>query len=271
MNETLPKRIGLLAGSGDIPVYFARQARDKGIKLVSIAFSDDIDARLAPYAEKNYSIPIGRAGKIYQTLKDENVADLIILGKVEKSLIFKLQLFDFQALKFLARLKNKEDKTVMTGIIQTLENDGFKVLDQRECLKEIFPGAGLLTRNRPSPGEMEDIRFGIPLARKMADLEIGQTLVVKNKTVIAVEAIEGTDRALERGCALARDRAVAIKVSRTEQDFRYDCPGVGPETVRTLVRGRASVLALEAGRIMLIDQAETVRIADEAGLSILCV
>lgn len=265
------QRIALVAGAGDVPVYFARKAYESGIKLVSIAFSDEIAATLQPYSEKSYSIAIGQTGRIYDTLKKESVKDIMIMGKVEKSLIFKQRAFDLQGVKFLARLKTSEDKALMVGIIRILEEDGFTVLSQRDYVREIFPPKGVLTKRKPSKKEMEDVEFGFPIARKMADMEIGQTLVVKNKTVVAVEAVEGTDRALERGCALAKDKAVAIKISRTDQDYRYDSPGAGPNTIRILAEGGASVLALEAERIMLIDQTQTVKLADKAGLSIICV
>jgi hypothetical protein len=269
MAET--QRIGLIAGSGESPVYFARKAAQKGIRVVAIAFSKEIGAGLIPYAEKNYAIGIGQTGKIFQTLKNENIRDIIIMGKVDKGLIFKPQLFDLQAIKFLAKLKNQEDKTVMVSIIQALEDEGFHVLDQRECLREIFPAQGVLTRRKPSGKEMEDVEFGLPIVRAMADMEIGQTLVVKNKTVVAVEAVEGTDAALLRGCELSRGECVAIKFSRTHQDYRYDCPGIGPDTIRVLAAGRARVLAVEAERIMIINQSEVVRLADEAGITVLSV
>ncbi len=271
MLDLKERRIGLIAGSGDIPVYFADKASKNGACLISIGFSEDIRSRLAPFSSKHFSIGIGQTGKILQTLRNESISELIIMGKVDKALIFKPQMFDFQALKFLTGLRNREDKTVMEGIIHGLEDAGFRVLDQREALREIFPAKGMLTRRKPGKKELEDIEFGFPIAKRMADMEIGQTLVVKNQTVVAVEAVEGTDRALERGCQLSKGKAVALKVSRSEQDYRYDCPGVGPQTIETLIQGGASVLALEAERIMVANQEEVVRLANEKGLSIVCV
>lgn len=269
MSLQTTQRIGLLSGSGEIPVYFAQKAHQNGIKLIAISFTDEIASQLAPFVEKNYSISIGRSNKIFKTFREEKIQELLILGKVEKSVILRPQLFDLRALKFFKQLKNKEDKTVMLGVIREMELEGFRVLDQREFLVEIFPDAGVLTRRKPSSLEMEDIQFGMPIAKKLADMEIGQTILVKNKIVCAVEAIEGTDRALERGCSLARKKGVAIKVSRTNQDYRYDCPCVGPKTIEGLVQGKASVLALEAGRVMVSQQSKTVELADRGGLSII--
>ncbi len=263
-------RVGIIAGAGDIPVYFAQKAFAENVELVSIGLSKEIETRLAPFSASHYSIGVGRAGKIYDALKKENVVDLIILGKVEKSLIFKPQLFDFQTVKFLAKLRNREDKTVMVALIEALEDEGFQIMDQRQCMPEMFPGEGVLTKRAPTKNEIEDVEFGLSLARKLADMEIGQTIVVKNKSVVAVEGVEGTDKALERGCELAKGKAVAVKVSRTGQDYRYDCPGVGPATVQTLARGGASVLALEAGGVMIVEREKTVALANEARLSIVC-
>jgi UDP-2,3-diacylglucosamine hydrolase len=271
MSQTQPSRIGLIAGAGEIPVYFARKASKNGVRLVSIGFTDDIQSQLAPFAEKSYSIGVGKTSKILNTLKDENIREVMILGKVDKSVIFRLQLFDMRTLKFLKNLKNKEDKTLMLGVIEEMEKEGLRVLDQREFLREIFPPQGVLSRRQPSKDEIQDIEFGLPIAKKLADMEIGQTLVVGNKTVIAVEAIEGTDRAIERGCALAKGNAVVVKVSRTDQDYRFDSPGVGPKTIEGLVNGGAKVLALEAERVMMVDQPRVVEMADQAGLSVVCV
>ena len=156
-------------------------------------------------------------------------------------------------------------------MINEIEKEGFNVLDQKELLGEVFPKQGVLTQRKPSIEEMEDIKFGIPIAKTLADMEIGQTIVVKNKTVVSVEAIEGTDKALDRGCELSRGKCIAIKVSRTNQDYRYDVPGIGSLTMESLISGGASVLAVEAGRVMIVDQEKVVEMADRAKISLVCV
>jgi len=145
------------------------------------------------------------------------------------------------------------------------------VLDQMEYMKELYPGKGVLTRRQPSEKEMADIEFGFPIARYMADQEIGQTLVVKNKAVIAVEAVEGTDQAIERGCGLGQGGCAVIKVSRTSQDYRFDSPGIGTQTLERMIQGKASVVAVEAGRIMIVELDKVVEQADRAGISIVCI
>lgn len=271
MKDNIEQRIGLIAGSGEIPKIFARKALKNGIKVISISMTKEIGEGLAPHVQKDYSIWIGRPQKIIDTFRSENVSQLLLAGKFEKKMVFQLQMFDLKALKFLGRLATRQDKAILEEGILFAEEEGFTVLDQRQYINELFPGKGILTRKKPGKMEMEDVNFGVSIARYMADQEIGQTIVVKNKTVIAVEGVEGTDLAIERGCDLANGKCVAIKVSRTNQDYRYDCPGIGPKTVETLVKGNASVLALEAERVMVIERERVVAMADEAGLSIICV
>ncbi|MCH2389424.1 MAG: UDP-2,3-diacylglucosamine diphosphatase LpxI [Nitrospinales bacterium] len=265
------KKIGLLAGAGEVPAHFAKQPAQKGIRVVAVSFSDEIHTKLEPMVEKAYSIGIGKPGKIFKTFKDENVTDLVMLGKVDKKIIFRPSFFDLRAIKFFKSLISQEDKTLLLGVIKEIEKEGFNVLDQKELVGEVFPGKGILTERKPSVKEMEDIKFGIPIAKKLADMEIGQTIVVKNKTVVSVEAIEGTDKALERGCELSHGKCVAVKVSRTNQDYRYDVPGIGPLTMERLINGGASVLAMEAGRVMVVDQEKVIDMANRAKISIACV
>jgi DUF1009 family protein len=257
MNTLVAQRIGLIAGAGEIPVYFAKKAHEDGIRIVSVSFTDEIDARLKPFVEKNYSISLAKSGKIFKTLEEENIKDILIIGKVEKKMIFKPQLFDLETLKIMTSMsfQTHQDKTVMLKIIEEIESRGFKVLDQMQWMKELYPGKGVLTRRQPTEKEMADIEFGFPITRYMADQEIGQTIVVKNKTVIAVEAVEGTDLTIERGCELGQEKCAVIKV----------------QTIERMIRGKASVIAVEAGRIMIVERDKVVEQADRAGISIVCV
>ena len=162
-------RIGLIAGSGAVPIYFARKASQLGMKIVSVGFSEEIQNGLAPFSEKSYFIGVGQAGKILETFQQNDIKDLLILGKVEKSIIFKLQKFDLKALKFLKNIVTNEDKVLLLGMIGELEKEGFKVLSQKEFLADIFPAKGNLTLRAPNKKELADIEFGLPIARKLAD------------------------------------------------------------------------------------------------------
>jgi UDP-2,3-diacylglucosamine hydrolase len=267
--DSTREKIGLIAGSGEVPIYFARKASQLGMRIISVGFSEEIQNGLKPFSEMSYSIGVGQAGKILATFKENNVKDLLVLGKVDKNIVFKLQKFDLKALKFLKNIVTHEDKVLLLGMIAELDREGFTVLSQKEFLSDIFPPKGNLTRRVPTKQELRDIEFGLPIARKLADMEIGQTLIVRNKTVVAVEALEGTDRAIHRGCELAQGKCVVIKVSRTNQDYRYDSPGIGPQTIRMLSEG--SVLALEAERVMVVEQEKVIDLANDAKISVTCV
>ncbi|MCF8719544.1 LpxI family protein [Nitrospina gracilis] len=271
MNHDSGQPIGLIAGAGDIPVYFARKAKERGIPLISVSFTEAIGETLKPYVEQNFCISPVKAGKIFSTLETTHVRDVLILGKVEKEMIFRPQLFDLFSLKFVMSLTTSQDKDILTRIIEEVEKRGYTVLDQMDFMKELYPSAGVLTRTKPTKKTLADIEAGFAIAKYMADQEIGQTLVMKGGTVIAVEAVEGTDRALGRGCELSQGECTAIKVSRTDQDYRFDSPGIGPKTVETLIAGNAAALAIEAGRVMVIEREKVIDMADAAGLVIVSV
>ena len=269
--EATVQRIGLIAGAGEVPVYFARKAKSQGLHVFSVGLSDAIAQSLEPHVEKGFSINIGQPGKMKKVLEAEGIQGLVIMGKVEKSMVFKLQMLDLQALKMVKSFKTHQDKSIMLSIIHEIEKEGGTVLDQKKLLPELFPEKGVLTRKKPSDKVLQDIEFGLPVARRMADDEIGQTIVVKNQTVIAVEAVEGTDKTVSRGCELANGGCTVVKVSRTQQDYRFDAPGVGPHTVELMIAGKASALAVEADRVMVIERERTVDMANRAGLSIVAV
>lgn len=269
--ESSAQQIGLIAGAGEVPVYFAEKARAQGIRIVSISLTKDIGQLLEPLVEKNFNINIGQPGKMFKAFKGEDVTGVVIMGKIEKSMIFRIQMLDLEALKFIKALKNHQDKSFMLSVIDRIKELGGTVLDQKELVPELFPEKGVITRKQPSEKVMTDIRFGMPIARSMADQEIGQTIVVRNETVIAVEAVEGTDKTIERGCEFSNGGCSVVKVSRTNQDYRFDAPGVGPDTIERMIKGKASALALEAGRVMLINRKRVVDMADAAGLSIVCI
>ncbi|MGV7221461.1 MAG: LpxI family protein [Nitrospinales bacterium] len=271
MTENSEQCIGLIAGAGVIPLIIAQKATDNGHKVVSISLSTEISTELTPFVHKNYSIGVGQIHKILKTLRSENISQVIIAGKVEKEMVFKLQMFDLKTLNLLRKLKSRQDKAILEKGIELIENEGFRVIDQKKFLKELFPSKGILTSKQPPQNELDDIEYGFSIAKYMADKEIGQTIIVKNKTVIAVEGVEGTDQAIERGCLLGKDNCIAIKVSRTNQDFRYDCPGIGPRTIEYLAKGKASLLAIEADNIMLVEKEKVLKLANKAGIAIICV
>lgn len=265
------EKIGLIAGTGELPEVLAKLAAKKNIEVIAIALSKDSISFLEPFCEKVFHFGVGQTNKILKTLKDEKIKNVIMIGKVEKKIIFQTKIFDLRAVNILRKIKLKDDKSLMTVVIDELQSEGINCLDQSLFLKDLFPSKGVLTKKKPGKSEWEDIKYGYSIAKEMARLEIGQTVVVKDTSIVAVEAIEGTDQAIMRGTKLAGNGAVIVKVSRPEQDQRYDIPTVGENTLSWLIKGKASTLALEADKTLLVDKDRMIKVADKHKISIVAV
>lgn len=265
------ERIGLIAGTGELPWVLAKLAADKKISVIAISLSKDSVSCLEPFCEKVFHYGVGQTNKILKTLKNEGIKHVIMIGKVDKKVIFQTKIFDLKAINILRKIKFKDDTSLMTVIIDELQSEGISCLDQSLFLKDLLPSKGVLTKRNPGKSEWKDIKYGFSIAKEMARLEIGQTIVVKDTSIVAVEAMEGTDIAITRGTKLAGKGAVVVKVSRPKQDQRYDIPTVGETTLSWLIKGKASVLALEADRTLLVNKEKMVEIADKYKISIVAV
>ncbi len=265
------EKIGLIAGTGELPEVLAKLAAKKNIEVIAIALSKDSISFLEPFCEKVFHFGVGQTNKILKTLKDEKIKNVIMIGKIEKKIIFQTKIFDLRAVNILRKIRLKDDKSLMTVVIDELQSEGINCLDQSLFLKDLFPSKGVLTKKKPGKSEWEDIKYGYSIAKEMARLEIGQTVVVKDTSIVAVEAIEGTDQAIMRGTKLAGNGAVIVKVSRPEQDQRYDIPTVGENTLSWLIKGKASTLALEADKTLLVDKDKMIKVADKHKISIVAV
>lgn len=271
MVNIVQNKIGLIAGEGELPIKVASSAKAKGFSLTTIVLSKYLKKTLSPYSDKIHHLGIGESKKILNTLKSEGVKDIIIIGRINKKVIFDKLGFDLKALKFLKEIINKNDDTLMSGIAKIFEQEGLNIMDQRFFLDELFPPKGVLTKREPTEKEWMDIKYGLSLAKEIAKLDIGETIVVKNQAILAVEAIEGTDEAIKRGCSLVEKNAVVIKVSRIKDDFRMDVPTIGIETLKRMIKYKASVLALEFKKIYIMDIDQVISMADKAGVSIIIV
>ncbi|HJP18436.1 MAG TPA: UDP-2,3-diacylglucosamine diphosphatase LpxI [Nitrospinota bacterium] len=264
-------RIGLIAGTGELPRMLAEQASKDNIKVIAIALSKDSISSLQPVCDKVFQLGIGQTNKLLKTLKNEKIKNVFMIGKVDKKVIFQTKIFDFRALKILKNMKLNDDKSLMTVVIDELKSEGISCLDQSLFLKKLFPSKGVLTKKKPTKSEWEDIQYGFSIAKEMAQMEIGQTVVVKNKSIVAVEAMEGTDQTIMRGLKIAGKGAIVVKVSRPKQDFRYDIPAVGETTLSMIIKGKASVLALEAERTLVVNKDKMIELANKYKISIVAV
>jgi DUF1009 family protein len=261
--------IGLIAGVGRLPVEFARAARGMGFAVVAIAVAPGVDDELAQIANKFYTVGLGELDKLVVTLKQETVNKVTLLGKVTKEHLFSGAVRpDPRMQKLLAGLKDLNDDTVMLALVREFAGEGIGVLDQTELIRQLMPSAGLLTERCPTPAEQEDMEFGLAMARQIGGLDIGQTVVVKNKAVLAVEAIEGTDACIRRGGQLGRGGVIIAKAAKPEQDLRFDVPSVGPDTLNVMIEIGAVALVIEAGKTLLVEKQQVVEMANKNGIAI---
>jgi DUF1009 family protein len=264
------KTIGLLAGVGRLPVEFARAARGMGFTVIAVGVVPGTDPELDKVANKAHHISVGQLQSIITTLKAEGVTDVTMLGKVTKELMFTgaVQL-DNRIQKVLASLADNSDDTIMLAFVRELAAEGLGVLDQTALLRTLMPGAGVLTGRKPTALEQADMEFGFTMAKEIGRLDIGQTVVVKNCAIMAVEAIEGTDACIRRGGELGCGGVTVAKVAKPNQDMRFDVPAVGPNTIESMRTAGATALVMEAGKTLLVDRETVLKMANSYGITIL--
>lgn len=256
-------RIGIVAGNGKLPLIAAQSARSKGRLVYVCAICDETDPSIESIATKTIWVKLGEIKKLAHFFKSEAVEHVFFEGKITKTSLFKGHIKpDLDMVMLFARLKDRTDDTILGGICDYLEAKGLHVLDSTIYLDDCVPEAGVLTKKRPSKKEEEDIRFGWRLAKESGRLDIGQSVVVKDKAVLAIEAIEGTDAAIKRGGELGSRDVVVVKVAKPNQDMRFDVPAIGINTIRSMISAKAKVLAFEAGKTIIIDKEELLVLAN---------
>ncbi len=272
MSINLENKQCLIAGDGYLPVKMAQEAKNNGFDVIAISLSSDNYKELQKYCKKVYSFGCGELLKIKKVLVDEGIKQLTFLGKVSKTMVLKRPKFDSKALELIKLAPKLNDDAVMLILIQELENLGITILDQTIFIKSLMAQKGVLTKLQPTEAQMEDVKYGYDIAREMGRLDIGQSVVVKEKMIMAIEAIEGTDRCIKRGGKLGRRKnAIVVKVAKPHQDKRFDIPAVGVRTLKTMKRYGANVLALQEGETILVNQQEMIKFADENKMVIVAV
>jgi DUF1009 family protein len=260
--------LGIIAGSGRLPLVAATEARRQGLRVVAVAIRGEADAGLADQVDAIHWVRVGQLGAVVRALRRERVTDAILLGKVEITRLFSRARPDLLGAKVLLRARDLRGDSLLEAIVQVLAEEGIRALETPRFLAPLLVRPGRLTRRSPTPQERKDIDLGREVARQIATLKIGQTVVLRRGTVVAVESVEGTDAAIRRGGELARGGVVVVKMSRPDQDLRFDLPTVGPETLLALRDARATALALEAGRTLLLDRDRFVAGADDLDLTV---
>ena len=263
--------IGVIAGAGALPAILAQEVKRTGRQVLIVSITKDTDERLSSLTSDFYQIGAGQLRKIIDTLLKKDAREIVIIGRVSKNLLFNPMHLDTKAIKILGKLRNKSDSSIFEAIVVEMESVGIRLIDQRFYLGKLLPPKGVITKRKPSRTQWRDIEYGMELARNIAELGIGQTVVIKDQMPLAVEAIEGTDETIRRGGKLCKGKAVVSKAARPDHDFRFDVPTVGPDTIDVLVESEVAALAIEFGKAFLLEPEETIRKANEARISLVVV
>jgi len=261
--------IGLIAGNGSFPLIFTKQAKKSGENITAIALFDETDKSIEQIADKTYWINVGQLSKLIDILKKEDVKKCVMAGQVKHTKLFSVKP-DLRAVALLAKLKSKTADSILSAVCEEFKKEGIDFIPSNTYLSRFIPRPGVLTKIKPDKTQKSDIKFGYDLAKNVAGLDIGQTVCVKDKSIVAVEAMEGTDRCIMRAGEITRN-FIVVKVARPRQDMRFDIPIVGMKTVETLKDAGAAVLAVEAGKTLLLEIEDVIKSADENGICVVAV
>jgi UDP-2,3-diacylglucosamine hydrolase len=262
--------IGIIAGNRSLPLEFARQARAAGVKrLVAVAFENETDTALAQLVDEIVWLRVGQLGKMISTFTDRGIKQCVMVGQIAPKNLFDLRL-DLRAMSLLFKIKERNAHTIFGTIADELKKDGVELIEATPWLAPLMPGKNFQFGPKLSDEQREDVAFGFGIAKEISRLEIGQMVVVKNGTVLAVEGFEGTDKCLARGGELAgKDGgAVAVKVAKEKHDMRFDIPCLGAKTFEVCAAARISVLAVEAGKSLLLEREACERVAVKDKISL---
>jgi DUF1009 family protein len=264
-----PENWALIAGNGKFPFLVLEGARSQGIPMVVIAIQEEAFPELERVAPRLYWVSLGDLSGAIALLKQEHVTRAVMAGQVKHNKIFSSIKPDWKMAKLLMSLATKNTDSLIGAVARVLEEEGVELVDSTAFLKPLLPEPGVLTRRAPDASEAADIEYGRKVARQIAGLDLGQTVVIRERACVAVEAMEGTDETVERAARITGgQRLVLVKVSKPNQDMRFDVPVVGLPTVEAMKRANATALAIDARRTLLMDRQAMLAAADAAGIAI---
>jgi DUF1009 family protein len=265
-----PTAIGMIAGNRTLPFLFAEEARKQGIsRLFAVAFENETDPELAQRVDAIEWVRVGQLSKMIRAFKDHDIKLCVMVGQIAPKNLFDLRP-DLRAISMLMRLKEKNAHTIFGGIAAELGKDGIELVEATPWLSPHMPKKGFVLGSKPSNEQLEDVAYGFRMAKAVSELEIGQTVVVKEGTVLAVEGFEGTDECLKRGGLLAGKKggAVAVKVSKKNHDFRFDIPCIGARTIEICAEAGIRTLAFEAEKTLLLEKDRVEQLARKEKISL---
>ena len=266
------QRLGLIAGNGRFPLIFAQAAKSRNVELVAVAIRGETSPKLANYVDKIRWIRLGEFSQIITTFLNEGINQVIMAGQIKPRHLFDKRIkWDDQIRNLLKDIENRKADTIFGSIAQRLKKEGIQLLDSTMYLDDFLAKKGVLTTRQPAFEEWDDIYFGMEIAKIMGALGIGQTVAVKNKAILAVEALEGTDATIRRAAKLGRGDIIVVKASKPKQDMRFDIPVIGPRTVKNLIKAKASCIAIEAGKTLIIDKDVCLTFANKKNICIVAI
>lgn len=271
----MTNKIGIIAGEGKMPVYIAQKAKSKGVAVyVACIKGNALPSDFEPYAQSVVEFKMGQMSKGISFFKENNVEKVLMAGRVKHTAIFSNIMPDLRGAKMLASLKNMKTQTILGAVINEFEKDGIEFVSSAYMLEDYMPAAGTLTKKEPSKEEQETIAFGIQASKALASLDIGLTVVVADRAVVALEGMEGTDACILRAGELykksnkTKKSLIVVKSARPKQDMRFDLPIIGKGTVESCISAGVKVLAIEGEKTLVLDMEDVIKMADSADISI---
>ena len=263
------KTLGLIAGNGQFPILFAKQAKAQHFKVIAAAIKGDTSIFLKPFVDKIAWFKVGELKSLFAYFKNENVHQVIMAGQVNPNNLFeKNVMFDDEFKILFKAMQDRKADTIFSAIAEKLKEQNMELLDSTFLMKDFLAPKGTLTQRGPTLNELADIEFGKTIAKIMGGVDVGQTVVVKQKAIVAIEAMEGTDQTILRGGRISQEGAIVVKMSKPNQDLRFDVPVIGSKTIQTMIKSKARCLAIEAGKTLIIDRNACVKLANQAGICI---
>jgi UDP-2,3-diacylglucosamine hydrolase len=261
-------KYGLIAGNGDFPFLVIEGARKQGESLAVVAIKEETDKRIEDAAAKFVWVGIGQLGKMISFFKDESVTKVIMAGQVKHVQLFSGAVPDVRMLKMLWNLPRRNTDSLIGGVADELAKEGIELIDSTHFIKDQLAPTGALTKRKPNDIELENIEYGLHIAEEIARLDLGQTIVVRAKACVAIEAMEGTDATIDRAGELANGKLTVVKVAKPNQDMRFDVPVVGVPTIETMIKAGATCLSITAGKTLIFDRDKMIELADKNKITI---
>ncbi len=261
-------KYGLIAGNGRFPFLVVEGARRAGVPLAVAAIREETDRDVEQIAECVTWVGLGQLGKLIRFFKEQGVDKAIMAGQVKHVQIFSRTVPDARMLKMLLKLKRRNTDSLIGGVAAELASEGIEIVDSTCFLQDHLPAAGTLTVRSPDNREREDIEYGLEVAREIARLDLGQTIVVRARACVAIEAMEGTDATIKRAGELTRGRLTVVKLAKPNQDMRFDVPVVGVPTVEAMLAAGATCLCISAGKTLIFDREEMIALANRKKITI---